>query len=217
MNEAPVDTLARTFVVDSSRRICESTVPELCVGELLTASSWLGEPALDAMDAAALAGCAQRWLGRDLERGTHWILHASIVGTDPWRARVVAVDATPAVLADREAVFSKLVHALTNISFALSAVLDVTKVDRPTGERLDEYLAHLNGPVRRLSTITQRLAASLPGARGGSPATRRSLGAPCYRDKDAEGRGAADRRGELDARAVLGRQLLGDREPESGP
>ena len=165
MNDAPEDMIARTFVVDSARRICESTAPELPVGEVLTASSWLGEPALDAMDAAVTAGRAQRRLGQDAARGTHWILHASIVGSDPWRARVVAVDATPAVLADREAIYSKLVHSLTNIGFALSAILDVIRIDRPTGAQLDECLTYLDDPVRRLSATTARLAASLPGAR----------------------------------------------------
>lgn len=159
MSEGTVASFGVTFVVDSARNIRESTAPELRVGETLAPSSWLGASSLDAIDAAVVAGRMQRRIGRDPARGTHWILHASIVADEPWLARVVAVDATPAVSADREAVFARLAHSLNNIAFAIDSVLHVIGIDRPIGLQLDECLDHLRDPVGRLSAIMTRLAA----------------------------------------------------------
>ena len=123
--------------------------------------------------------------GRDDGRGTHWLVHANVVSDAPWRARVVAVVATAARAADRAAVLGKIVHTMQNVSFGLQSVLDALEQDRPTGARLDEYLAHLRQSADRLSaTMTQLNRFLVPGGSvaassgGRRLSRRRSRGCP---------------------------------------
>jgi hypothetical protein len=165
---------AASFVVDAARRVVESDAAALHVGvgagvgEALEAlPSWLAEPAREAIDAAATAGEAER-VARDHARGAHWILHATVARGEPWRARVVAMDVTPAVVRDREATFASLAHALGNVAFGMRSVLDAIDVDHPEGAELVEYLAHLRDPIDRLAVTTTRLAMALETPRAGS-------------------------------------------------
>ena len=164
MSDAGAGAVALSFVVDSARRIRESHAPELRDGDVLRPRRrGSAKRHLDAIDAgrALRVRAAARGSGPRARHRT-WIVHACLIpSTDPWLARVVAVDATPAVSADREAIFAKLIHSTTNISFALGSALDVLAIDRPTGAPLDRCLAYLREPVRRLSETMTRLAACL--------------------------------------------------------
>ncbi len=162
MTRSPsVDARDRCIVVDGELRIRESNAPGLNVGDLLTQSSWLGSTLLDAVGDASRASSAHSRVGRDDACGTHWLVRASLVADEPRLVRVLAIDATPAVSADRAAVLGKIVHSMQNISFALQSVADAIDVDRPTGPRLDEHLVHVREPARRLSVTMTRLNALL--------------------------------------------------------
>jgi K+-sensing histidine kinase KdpD len=162
---AAADPIARSLVVDEGRRVVESDAPLLAVGTRVGRSSWLGDALVDALDAAVRTGHPQRRAARDGLRGTYWILQVAITSLDPWRARVSAVDATTLVRADREALFSKIVHSMRNVSFALQSVLEAIEVEHPTGTELDEYLSHLRDPANRLAATMARLAACITPAR----------------------------------------------------
>ncbi len=161
MSEAPSRDAVSTFSLDADHRIIESTVGEFRVGDVVDGSHGLGPTILEAVDAATPETSPQRRAACDGLRGTHWLVIASVASVVPWRARVVVVDVTAAVVADRAVVLEKVIHSVQNVSFALQSVVDAVDLDRPTGARLDEYLAHLRAPAVRLSTTMVQLGAIL--------------------------------------------------------
>jgi hypothetical protein len=73
------------------------------------------------------------------------------------RARVVAVDATPAVDEDRALLLESFVHAVQNVGFALRSVVDALAMERPTGPLFDVYVGHLREPADRLARTMRRI------------------------------------------------------------
>lgn len=150
-----------TVVVDAERRVVESSADRFPVGAVISRGSWLEDAVLDAVAAALTAGRPQERVARDYARAGHWVVRAGVVSDAPWRARIVAVDATLAVAADRHAVLASVVHSVRNTGFALTSVLDALVLERAADATLGEYVSHLREPADRLSAIMAGVAAFL--------------------------------------------------------